>query len=300
MDVADSKWQGAAISYSNLSELEVTLGRLGEAVADARRSVEFADRGGNTFDSMDHRTVYADTLHQGGEQEEAVALFAEAVRMQAEWQPQFSLLYSLAGFRYADLLLAPAERAAWQAVLSGTEVQPATTKAQGSQQDASTACAEAERRATQTLKLVTPQNWLLDIALDLLSLARVRLYRALLSSDPRAESVKLESEIPSALAKLRQANSLNYLPLALLAAALYYGTLGNQPDEARRYLAEAQQIAERGPMPLYLADVHLHRARLFRDKAELVKARALIEKHGYWRRKEELEDAETAAKNWPG
>ena len=48
---------------------------------------------------------------------------------------------------------------------------------------------------------------------------------------------------------------------------------------ASRTLAEAQQIAERGPMPLFLADVHLHRARLFRDKAELAKARALIEKY---------------------
>jgi hypothetical protein len=47
-------------------------------------------------------------------------------------------------------------------------------------------------------------------------------------------------------------------------------------------------------MPLYLADVHLHRARLFRDKAELAKARALIEKHGYGRRREELADAEAA------
>ena len=42
------------------------------------------------------------------------------------------------------------------------------------------------------------------------------------------------------------------------------------------------------------ADVQLHRARLFRDKDELAKARALIEKHGYWRRKEELEVAEAA------
>lgn len=98
----------------------------------------------------------------------------------------------------------------------------------------------------------------------------------------------------TALAKLRQANSLDFLPMALLTAALYAGALAGQPDETRRYLAEAQQIAERGPMPLYLADVHLHRARLFRDKAELAKARALIEKHGYWRRKEELEDAEAA------
>ena len=45
-------------------------------------------------------------------------------------------------------------------------------------------------------------------------------------------------------------------------------------------------------MKLFMADIHLHRARLFRDKSELSKARALIEACGYWRRKEELEDAE--------
>jgi hypothetical protein len=52
-------------------------------------------------------------------------------------------------------------------------------------------------------------------------------------------------------------------------------------------------------MPLYLADIHLHRARLFRNRAELDIARDLIQKHGYGRRKEELDDAEAAARNWP-
>jgi hypothetical protein len=77
-----------------------------------------------------------------------------------------------------------------------------------------------------------------------------------------------------------------------------------------RALAESQQIAERGPMPLFLADVHLHRARLVGSvkdegrrknnypgidpKAELAKARTLIENHGYGRRREELADAEAA------
>ena len=60
-------------------------------------------------------------------------------------------------------------------------------------------------------------------------------------------------------------------------------------------------------MPLFLADIHLHRARLFgRTKDEggrmkypwesphndLAEARRLIEKHGYGCRMEELEDAE--------
>ena len=58
-------------------------------------------------------------------------------------------------------------------------------------------------------------------------------------------------------------------------------------------------------MPLYLADVHLHRARLggmmdqegkklfptVDAKAEMEKARVLIEKHHYYRRREELADA---------
>ncbi|NJM12954.1 MAG: hypothetical protein HC889_14755 [Synechococcaceae cyanobacterium SM1_2_3] len=47
-----------------------------------------------------------------------------------------------------------------------------------------------------------------------------------------------------------------------------------------------------------MADIHLHRARLFRDKEALKKARALIKECGYWRRKEELEDAERAAVDW--
>ena len=89
----------------------------------------------------------------------------------------------------------------------------------------------------------------------------------------------------------------------------FVGTRANFATAAARFLDEARQIAERGPMPLHLADVHLHRARLFGrlteevrrmkfpdidPKAELKKARDLIEHHGYWRRKEELEDAEAS------
>jgi len=48
---------------------------------------------------------------------------------------------------------------------------------------------------------------------------------------------------------------------------------------------EAWEIAERGPMRLHMADVLLHRSRLFRDKAALADARKLIEQVGYWRRK---------------
>ncbi len=113
-------WKNAAISASNLSELEVTLGRLGEAVKYGRRAITFADRSGDASQKMGKRTTAADALHQAGERAEAGALFAEAEIMQQQRQPEFQLLYSVQGFRYADLLLAPAERAAWHSSRCGT------------------------------------------------------------------------------------------------------------------------------------------------------------------------------------
>jgi hypothetical protein len=100
-------WKQAAISAGNLSELEVTLGRLTDAVADARQSITHADQSGDTSWRMASRTTAADALHQSGRRAEAGTLFAEAERMQKEDQPEFDLLYSVPGFRYCDWLLAP-------------------------------------------------------------------------------------------------------------------------------------------------------------------------------------------------
>jgi hypothetical protein len=72
---------------------------------------------------------------------------------------------------------------------------------------------------------------------------------------------------------------------------------GDEPG-ARADLDEAWQIAERGSMRLYMADVLLTRARLFRDRDALVEARKLVERCGYHRRDDEIADAEEAAKHW--
>jgi hypothetical protein len=53
------------------------------------------------------------------------------------------------------------------------------------------------------------------------------------------------------------------LPRALLTAAWFQALTGD-PDAARAALDEAHQIAERGPMPLFAADVLLYRVRLWR------------------------------------
>ena len=66
-----------------------------------------------------------------------------------------------------------------------------------------------------------------------------------------------------------------------------------QGDEsgARADLDEAWEIAERGPMRLFMADVQLTRARLFRDREALEAAAKLIRECGYHRRDRELADA---------
>ena len=101
------------------------------------------------------------------------------------------------------------------------------------------------------------------------------------------------------------------LPRGLLTRA-WLRFMQADPAGAGQDLDEAWEIAERGPMKLFMADIHLYRARLFGAASEqlavnsggkypwespqkdLAEARELIEKCGFWRRKEELEDAEKA------
>ena len=105
---------------------------------------------------------------------------------------------------------------------------------------------------------------------------------------------------------LRRAGQQWFLPNGLLTRAWLRCVEGDN-DGAQEDLDEAWEIAERGPMRLHMADIHLYRARLFHDvkpypwaspHEDLAAARKLIEQCGYLRRKEELEDAEAAAKNW--
>jgi hypothetical protein len=297
MRVQQKSWKEAAINASNLSELELTLGRLPDAVTDARQSITHADQSSVGFEQMARRTTAADALHQSGQRADAGILFAEAERRQQDMQPQFDLLYSLWGFRYCDWLLAPAEQAAWQHLLN----QPISN----SKSQISDGLADVERRATTTLSWATDAAVdLLSAALDHLTLAHVGLIRAILAN-PLPQPMLDLPHVAAAVNGLRTAGTMDHLPRGLLTAALYHFVRGEH-GLTLKHLAEAQQIAERGPMPLFLADIHLTRARLagsLREeggmmnvdaKAELAQAAQLIRDLGYGRRYEELADAEAA------
>ena len=284
MRVQQQVWKSAAIIASNLSELEVTLGRLLDAVTDARQSITHADQSGDAFRRLVGRTTAADALHQSGQRAEAGALFANAERMQKERQPEFNLLYKLWGFRYCDWLLAPAEHAAWRRYFK-SEISNLESQIPDY-------LAEVERRGYKLFEWRVPGDSLLDIALDHLTLARVGLIRAILANPIPQPTLDLP-HIATAVNGLRSAGQSFLLCSGLLTASLYHFVRGEH-DLARKYLAEAQQIAERGPMPLFLADIHLHRARMFHDRPALSHAAHLIRTLAYGRRYDELLDAEQA------
>ena len=302
MAVELKHWVNAAISANSLSELEITLARLSEAVTNAGLSITYAEQSDDGFWQMVSRTVLADALYQSGQHAKAGDLFAEAERMQEEMQPQFNLLFSVQGFQYCDWLLAPAEKAGWQHMLD----QPLCNSNHQLADDLT----KIERRIRKTKVIAVRNKWLLDIALDDLTLARVELIRAMRETGPTSPQSELNlPHVAAAVNGLRAAGTTHIMPLGLLTAALYHFFRG-EPTLTQRHLAEAQQIAERGPMPLYLADIHLTRARLagidkevaaswnVDPKGELAKAAKLIRDLGYGRRYEELADAEAAAKHW--
>ncbi len=276
--VAQKNWKQAAVNASNLSQLELVLGNVGASVQAAEQA-EFADASRDEFLRTEHRTTLADALHQAGRREEALARFREAETMQEKQQSQFPFLYSLRGFCYCDLLLAGAERAAAR----GEDAL-----------DARDGCSEVERRALQMLEWCHTDYRLLDIALDHLTLGRARLLKSILEGGYLNEA---QNQIEQAVDGLRGAGQVQFLPRGLLTRAWLRSAQGDSSG-AQADLDEAEQIAERGPMPLHLADIHLYRARLFHNRAALAEAQRLVEKHGYGRRREELADLEAMAAGW--
>ncbi len=291
MRVKRSNWDAAAKYASNLTDLELFLGEVAGAVADAEQAVIYADQGHDASLPFMTRTVRANALHQAGRRIEAETLFRETEQMQAELLSEYPLLHSLDGFQYCDLLLSEVERIA------------AKREYEVKHNELLNVCRDVEHRAQQTLEWVTSENYLLDIALDHLTLGRAALYSVILEQADFQQCSPNFAHIHQAVDGLRRAGQRQYLPLGLFTRAWLRSLNGPRtgPESAQSDLDEAWEIAERGPMPLHMADIHLYRARLFyreakypweSPQADLAEARRLIEKHGYWRRKEELEDAE--------
>ncbi|AMV25131.1 hypothetical protein VT84_12100 [Gemmata sp. SH-PL17] len=312
--VKQENWDKAANIAINLSSVKLALGDISGAVATARESVNHAERREVPFIKRTSRTALATALHQAGHSDEAQLLFRQSEELHSaiqvrkllltsqypSFEDSYPFLSGLGGFQYCESLLAHAEREAWQQVLhlrdAPSDVIPIES------------CRQVTERATPGTENETGR-WIQDVGLDHLTLERAMLYRSILES----ATPELNDAMFRSVERLRRGRS-SKLALGLLTRA--WSRAFNSPERAQSDLDEAWEIAASGPMPLLQADIYLYRARLFAHvtpypwaenpdapprgpKDDLQSARHLIEKHGYWRRKEELEDAEMASKNWP-
>ncbi|HEY0762463.1 MAG TPA: DUF4062 domain-containing protein [Pyrinomonadaceae bacterium] len=297
MRLKDQNWKQASIAAYNLSDIEVTIGKIEDAVIDAQRATEYADQSKDVLQQIFNRAAYANALHQAGREVQAEEPLRQAQKMQAGLQPEYPVLYSLQGFRQCDLLLQSAERSAWRRTLD-PGVQVPSLEILG----------VVFNRAVDALKFYELHDnpRLLDFALERLTLARAALYQAVIVDEilqVERERANLRAAVDDAVESLRITNAIHHLPRGLLTRSWFRFITDTRTGtgSAQEDLDEAWDIAERGPMKLFMADIHLYRARLFfREKeypwesaeADLKAARKLIEQCGYWRRKEELEDAE--------
>ena len=266
-------WKNAAASASNLSELLRVRGDLREALEQARKSVELADRSGDAVDRTNNMATLAATMHAIGLHKEAAVQFEEAERMQTERQPAFPLLYSLRGFLYCDLLLDQGRDAA------------------------------VRERVTQTLEWTEGRLGLLITALDHISLGRAHFLAV--RSGSGGDLAQATSHLQQAVDGLRRAGDQSYLPLGLLArAALHIHTRAF--NLARKDLDEALTLATRCGFRLHEADAHLGYARLSVAEGDLTAARAhlslartIVDATGYHRRDGELAEIEAACQPPP-
>ncbi len=302
MCVESKLWRNAATSGSNLSQAELLVGEVAAAAATAEQSIAHADQSGDELQMMRNRATRADALDATGRSEEAERLFADAEQRQKKHQPLYPFLYSLQGYWYCDRLLAKAEWAA------------------------------ARDRASQTLEWGGSQYTLLSIALDRLTLGRAHLGLALESVARHLPTITEHDNARAAYTQLgesvdglRRAGQLDHIPRGLLARAGFRRSFGDW-DGAARDLDEVEEIAEPGPMRLFLCDMALERARLAlariaafaplngliddsppkpappgaeesaklaaEARVNLATARELIERCGYHRRDEELAELE--------
>jgi len=259
----------AGASLGDLSRLNLTLGKIKEAISYAEKAVSLADKSGNLFRRMEVRTYLASALHQGGRHDIAETVFREAENVQSERhrldpQVQPPLLWSFQGWLYCDLLL---DQRKFE---------------------------EVKARAEQTLSWATQKQRLPDIALDHLSLGRAYLLEV--QHDKAGAFSEASSHLDNAVNGLQEARERQHLPRAFLARAEAY-RMRDDFKNAKLDLNAAMEIVEYANMDLFKADIQLEYARIYlamgkKDEARerLAVGQDLISRMGYSRRDKDVEE----------
>ena len=258
MRVKQNSWANATAMCDNLVALHLDLGEIARAAKQAEQSLEFADMRAAVEERMLTRISLANTLHVMGVFDAARVAFQDALELQLQFQPQYTLPYSLQGFLHRDFLLNAASPPSLQTIRQ-------------IRRDAQTVMKWYEEASIGTLSQ----------ALERLTLARTFIFENVV--DPQtpslAESASVHAE--EAVSLLRDAGEQSYLVLGLFCRAAVWRTWPDrQPDayaRADKDLAEAEQIADGSGMLRWQIEAALERARLHLALDEKDKAREKLE-----------------------
>ena len=267
-DIKLRRFEHASQVSNNLSEFHLVLGNVEKAIKYGEISVKYADKSKVESHRLVKRSTFAEALFLSGNINIAEKLFIEAEEIQKRSTPQHKYLYSLRGCQYCDLLLSNGK---YKDVLE---------------------------RAENTIKIVEPKNWILDIALDHLSLGRAYLFKTVY--EETKDFTISEKHLNKAVEGFRKANYYEYIARGLIARAELYRVLGETMGEkgyftkAHTDLEEAEETAS-PEMRLWLTDICLEYARLHFAEGDVEKAKErfqraekLIADTGYHRRDQDL------------
>ncbi len=257
----------AAIGFSNLSELLANAGHLfgpGGALAEAERAMEFAKKAELRSSLLQAVLNFGPALLLSG-------ALARAEFVLTDHHPGVTRLNIISSFRASPMLLARGRVAELLSL----------------------------KKYVLSLYASAGNDNVLEVGRETLAHAQAALALVPLLQAAPSDCV---AGSETALRLIRQARSDFDLPVGLLtyAEALWRSSNVNAAGEPLR---EAETIAARGPMPLFMVDAHLLRARIQLSEHRTARARryrdaaaALIDAHGYGRAKPELAvlDAEIA------
>lgn len=237
-------WSGAAASASNLSGHELLIGAIDDAIVSAQKGIEYGDRTKNDRDRMVRRAVLAYALCHAGRPDDAKRVLDQAQQLQKSWPPTSAIFYLQLGFGYFDLLLGDRD---WDA---------------------------ARDRAAILYDHARKNNWIFIVGRSALTLGRAycglafeNIQSKRLLATCRESVLAARIRLDEATEGLRAAGTLDYIPLALLARATFRRKIGDW-DGAARDLDEVEEIAEPGPMRLFLCDMAIKRANLALARSE--------------------------------
>lgn len=224
-------WKNVANSLINRTDLLLALGQFNNAEETVSEAITYAQRCGDDFVQMNAQAKLAVTLHCQGQLEHSLEAFHVAEVLQKQTQPEQPWLYSLAGAQYCNLLLDLAK---------GRKDREQILK-----------------RANDALIISREQLGLMSIAFDHMILGNV-----LMQMNRRSEA---QSELEAAVANMRKANVLIFLPQALLSRARF--RLQQQHyDLAEQDINEVKVLSQRCHMLRYQIDAELLYGHWLLDK----------------------------------